>query len=126
MFDATNYGGASHPIDRRRFVRSRSYLGGQMVGTATGFSTHCVVRITSLDGARFDLAHPVLAPADSLLVILKQGFVYETATVWIDGAAVGLRLLASHPLHGEVSARHARARDLWIESLPRSGYRSAG
>lgn len=68
--------------ERRRDLRRRSYLGGQIAFKDRFSTLNCLVRNLSDGGAKLSFAHPPLIPSEFDLKIVKKGDFRRVQIVW--------------------------------------------
>ena len=110
---------AATPNDRRNASRRRSLLSGKLTTADARRSDSCTIRNLSPTGAKLTLAGGESFPADSWLIVGKEGLAMRTRTVWRHGAEVGVDFLEMHDLTRPVPAHIAGLRRMWIDQLPR-------
>jgi hypothetical protein len=79
--------------ERRKEVRSRSYLGGQITTDRRLIAIECVVRNTSGAGARLDVPHATLLPEIFELHIPEKNSAYRVRACWRDLKEVGVEIM---------------------------------
>lgn len=106
--------------ERRNARRGRVVLGGKLVWPDRLMSTDCRLRDLSDTGAQLVVGRE-LAPGDPLLIVTRQGMVYETSTVWRRADRMGLRFRQGWSLNGALPPHLRGCRSLWLENQPRTG-----
>ena len=105
--------------DRRNASRRRSLLSGKLTTADARQSESCTIRNLSPTGAKLTLAGPEPFPADSWLIVGKEGLAMRTRTVWRQGAECGVDFVEMHDLSRAVPSHIAGLRRMWIDQLPR-------
>jgi hypothetical protein len=95
--------------ERRRTVRRRSLLGGQIAFGRRSATMDCLVRNTSIGGARLVFDNPVVIPGEFELAIPHRQRSFRTRVVWRRGSELGVAFLDEEPRPGamplDVAAR---------------------
>jgi len=89
--------------ERRKTVRQRSYLGGQIAFNNRCSTMDCTVRNMSAGGARVAFPDTVVLPQDLDLAIRQKGLNARARVVWRSATEMGVSFLAvSREAAGEV------------------------
>ena len=107
------------PNDRRGSSRRRSLLTGKLTTSDARRSGECTIRNLSPTGAKLTVAGQDPFPADSWLIVGKEGLAMRTRTVWRHGAECGVDFVEMHDLTRSVPPHVAGLRRMWIDQLPR-------
>jgi hypothetical protein len=105
--------------ERRATPRRRSLLSGKLTTADTQRSYTCTIRNLSERGARITLAGGEPLPAETWLIVSKEGLAMRTRTVWRHGSECGVDFVEAHDLSRSVPAHIAGLRRMWIDQLPR-------
>lgn len=102
-------------VDRRRDVRQRTLLAGHVTYGDPAMTIACGVRNVSQSGALIELAGPVLLPPNVLLLMAREGVVYDAKIMWRRGARVGVALGDRHDLRAVVEPQVKVLQAIWKE-----------
>ena len=99
--------------ERRRTIRTRSYLGGQIAFNRRSSALDCLVRNVSANGARIVFSNSVTLPAEFDLHIRHQEQSFRARIVWRRESELGVAFLGGQPASNVVPLDLARrVRDL--------------
>lgn len=88
--------------ERRREMRRRTYLAGQLAFNDRYSTMDCLVRNLSQDGAKLTFAHPPMIPSEFDLTVVKKGDSRRARVVWQVDLEAGVAFLGTDPDTGVV------------------------
>ena len=89
--------------ERRREMRRRTYLAGQLAFNDRYSTMDCLVRNLSQDGAKLSFAHPPMIPGEFDLRVVKKGDGRRARVVWQVDLEAGVAFLDTDPDTGVVA-----------------------
>ena len=105
--------------DRRRSSRKRVLLAGKIAHLHNSFSSGCRIYDLTSEGARIVVdAHDDIHK-DSCLIVVRDGKVHKTKTIWARGLSRGVEFTDTFSLTSAVPTHLTGMRRLWVENLPR-------
>lgn len=107
------------PAERRSSRRGRVLLSGKIV-YGSGFTADCAIRDLSPDGACVVLPKHQASPPDFYLIVVRDGVVHRSRTLWTRHPLAGLAFEASHDFRNETPTHLQSVRALWAALTPRS------
>jgi len=104
--------------DRRMAQRSRALLAGKLIVGNGAMSSDCTIRDMTDGGARIRISHAVGLPKAVMLLVIKDGLVFEANVAWRRGDELGLEFTRRMDVRDE-AMRSLGLRALWAELTPR-------
>ena len=98
---------------------SASCCPGRSPSYTTVFSSDCRLRDLSRHGAQIVVTSNDTVDKDACLIVVRDGTVHQTTTVWTDGLRRGVRFVDTFALTSGVPTHLQGMRRLWLENLPR-------
>jgi hypothetical protein len=107
------------PSDRRASPRGRVLLSGKIV-YGSGFTADCAIRDLSRSGACVILPQHQASPPDFYLIVVRDGIVHRSRTLWTRHPLAGLAFESSHDFSKDTPVHLQTIRALWGALAPRA------
>ena len=94
-------------------------MAGKLAHVHNSLSSDCRICSLSAGGAQILVSSNDSVTSDACLIVVRDGLVHQTRTVWAQGAKRGVEFTDTFSLTGAVPAHLQGMRRLWLEHLPR-------